>query len=106
MVIQLNYDTAQVWNSSGESDFGVRAQLLQLCSSPAPGLMLPLQPGKQSSMETESVLCWDRGEADLYKKFPPPVPDWSVFMQMTTPNPDSLVQKALSWLDGMAVLIG
>lgn len=47
---------------------------------------------KQSSMETESVLCGGRGEAGLFREgCPLPAHDWSIPMQVRTSSPHSLI---------------
>lgn len=42
-------------------------------------------------METKSELHLDKGEAAFIEKVPTLVPDWSVFMQMTSPNHTALI---------------
>ena len=53
--------------------------------------------------------CRNTGELDLYsQKFPPLVPDWSIFMQMRTLNPHSLIGPKVTVQNDQnrAVLVG
>lgn len=83
-------NTVQLWNSLAVLWDKTAQSLWLRCGSPgctapssviAPALVFQLWPGKLS-------LWWGRGEAGLYSDvFLPLVPDWSISMQIRTPDP-------------------
>lgn len=76
--------------------------LASLCSTLARGLWCfsPSKGNAGLSLQRKGkVHSPSQRKVDLYRQKPLPLdPDWLVFMQMSTPNPCSLLQKALSWL--------
>lgn len=63
--------------------------------------MSQLYPGKASLQWKEKVYSWSQRGDDLYwQKSLPLVLDWSVLMQMTTPNPHSFIGLKSSVLIG------
>lgn len=79
-----------------------------VCSSPRDSRRVTAPAREQSLVEVKSSLSWEWADADLYREdCLPPFPNWSVSMQMSTPNPHSLIGTNNIFLIGQngAILI-